>query len=31
MSTKVDPIEKAVGQNSIVFKLCIYNSAKNSS
>ena len=25
MSTKVDPIEKAISQNSIVLKLCIYN------
>ena len=31
MSTKVDPIEKAVGQNSIVFKFCIYNSTTSSS
>ena len=31
MSTKVDPIEKAISQNSIVLKLCIYNNTTNSS
>ena len=31
MSTKVDPIEKAISQNSIVLKLCVYNNTTNSS
>ena len=31
MSTKVDPIEKAILQNSIVLKLCIYNNTTSSS
>ena len=31
MSTKVDPIEKAISQNSIVLKLCMCNNTTNSS
>ena len=31
MSTNVDPIEKAISQNSVVLKLCIYNNITNSS